>query len=326
LPAFAARPPVAQARASGDSFQVDPGRIGLISAGGTPLPDAVRGQMEAALGADFSAVRVHVGPQAARIGAVAFTMGNDLYFAPGRFQPDTIQGKQLLGHELAHVVQQRAGRVRNPLGAGIVVVQDRGLEAEADRLGYRAAAHRGAVQAKRAPGTAELSSQQKLANKSPGGTVHRSSIRALPSSIRAAAQGMQLKRLFGGAVQLRSAPAIASHRPENQKYVIQALMVGGIDVTYTPGYASWTQDSKGWHINWTLGEKDVYHVTDESVNPKKHYYFTYDGGVFEDAVAPKGMKGRKGSSAKFSKLPSAVKTYIEGNYAAILRNYALSET
>ena len=110
-----------------------------MSGGGKPLPDAVRGQMEAALGADFSAVRVHVGPQAERIGAVAFTTGNDLYFAPGRYQPDTIQGKQLLGHELAHVVQQRQGRVRNPVGAGVAVVQDRALEAEADRLGMRAA-------------------------------------------------------------------------------------------------------------------------------------------------------------------------------------------
>ena len=88
------------------------------SSGGRPLPDAVRGKMEAALGADFSNVRVHVGPQAERIGAIAFTLGSDIYFAPGRYQPDTVYGRQLLGHELAHVVQQRAGRVRNPLGSG----------------------------------------------------------------------------------------------------------------------------------------------------------------------------------------------------------------
>jgi len=95
--------------------------------------------MEAAFRTDFSAVRVHVGPQAERIGAIAFTMGPDIWFAPGRYQPDTVQGQQLLGHELAHVVQQRQGRVRNPLGAGVAVVQDHALEAEADRLGWRAA-------------------------------------------------------------------------------------------------------------------------------------------------------------------------------------------
>jgi hypothetical protein len=103
------------------------------------LPESVRGKMEAALGANFVDVRVHVGPQAERIGAIAFTIGSDIYFAPGRYQPDSVHGQQLLGHELAHVVQQRAGRVRNPMGSGIAVVQDHALEAEADRLGRRAA-------------------------------------------------------------------------------------------------------------------------------------------------------------------------------------------
>ena len=153
-PAFAGRPPVVQPHGAGDAFPVDPGRLGLANGGGRPLPEALRGRMEAALGADFSAVRVHVGPQAERIGAIAFTLGSDIYFAPGRFQPDTAQGQQLLGHELAHVVQQRQGRVRNPMGSGIAVVQDRALEAEADRLGQHAASHRVAVQPKMTPGAA----------------------------------------------------------------------------------------------------------------------------------------------------------------------------
>jgi hypothetical protein len=38
--------------------------------------------MEAALGANFADVRVYVGPQAERIGAIAFTVGSDIYFAP----------------------------------------------------------------------------------------------------------------------------------------------------------------------------------------------------------------------------------------------------
>jgi hypothetical protein len=126
------------------------------------LPNAVRGKMEAALGADFSNVRVHVGPQAERIGAVAFTIGSDIYFAPGRFQPETAHGQQLLGHELAHVVQQRAGRVRNPIGSGIAVVQDHALEAEADRLGQRAAMHRAPVQAKMLRGAAQPSAPVRI--------------------------------------------------------------------------------------------------------------------------------------------------------------------
>jgi hypothetical protein len=134
------RPKVAQPYGGNSAFEVDPTRLGLANGGGRSLPDAVRGKMEAAFAADFSAVRVHVGPQAERIGAIAFTLGADIYFAPGRYQPDSVHGQQLLGHELAHVIQQRQGRVRAS-GSGVTVVQDRALEAEADHLAQRAVAH-----------------------------------------------------------------------------------------------------------------------------------------------------------------------------------------
>ena len=129
-PASAVGVRVAQPHGGNNTFQVDPARLGLASGGGQMLPDTVRGKMEAAFGADFSAVRVHIGPQAERIGALAFTTGTDIYFAPGRYQPDSMQGQQLIGHELAHLVQQRQGRVRAS-GGGVSVVQDRALEAEA---------------------------------------------------------------------------------------------------------------------------------------------------------------------------------------------------
>ncbi len=93
---------------------------------------------EALFGTDFSGVRIHVGPQPASIGALAFTTGNDIYFAPGQYSPTTPHGLRLLGHELTHVVQQRAGRARNPFGAGVAVVLDPGLEAEAERMGGKA--------------------------------------------------------------------------------------------------------------------------------------------------------------------------------------------
>jgi hypothetical protein len=138
-----------QRHAACGAFAVEAGALGITSGGGEPLP--VRGKMENALGANFPSMRVHVEPQAERIGAIAFTTGNDIYFAPRRYQPETIQGQQLLGHELAHVVRQRQGRVRNPLGSGLAVVQDRALEAEGDRLGQRAATHQVTAHAKLAP-------------------------------------------------------------------------------------------------------------------------------------------------------------------------------
>jgi len=107
--------------------------------GGMPIPEDVRTKMETALGADFSDVRVHIGREASALGAIAYTWGSNIHFAPGQYNPNTIQGQKLLGHELWHVVQQRAGRVSNPFGGGVAVVQDHALEAEADRMGIKAA-------------------------------------------------------------------------------------------------------------------------------------------------------------------------------------------
>jgi hypothetical protein len=74
--------------------------------------------MEAAFGARFGDVRVHIGRQAVMLGAAAFTVGSSIHFAPGRYDPATPQGQKLLGHELAHVLQQRAGRVRSSFPSG----------------------------------------------------------------------------------------------------------------------------------------------------------------------------------------------------------------
>lgn len=107
--------------------------------GGQPLPPQVRQKMEAVFRSSFSDVRIHVGPEATALGATAFTQGSHIHFAPGQYDPHTSRGQQVLGRELAHVVQQRAGRVRNPFGTGVAVVQDRVLEAEAERMAIRVA-------------------------------------------------------------------------------------------------------------------------------------------------------------------------------------------
>lgn len=109
------------------------------SNGGQPIPEQVRAKMETAFGMDFSDVRIHVGQEASSIGALAYTWGTNIHFAPGQYNPHTIQGQKILGHELWHVVQQKSGRVSNPFGSGVAVVQDHALEAEADRMGVKAA-------------------------------------------------------------------------------------------------------------------------------------------------------------------------------------------
>jgi hypothetical protein len=112
----------------------------VASGGGASLPAEVQAKMENSFGSSFSDVRVHQGPEAASIGAVAYTRGSDVHFQPGAYNPDSQAGQQLLGHELTHVVQQRAGRVSAPQAMGAPINADQSLEAEADASGARAAA------------------------------------------------------------------------------------------------------------------------------------------------------------------------------------------
>jgi Domain of unknown function (DUF4157) len=114
------------------------------------MPEAIQRKMETLFKTSFSDVRIHVGPDAGLIGASAFTQGSDLFFAPGQYNPNTPGGQRLLGQQLAHVVQQRTGRARNPFGSGIAVVNDPMLKAEAEMMGARASMPQ-ALQAK-APG------------------------------------------------------------------------------------------------------------------------------------------------------------------------------
>jgi Domain of unknown function (DUF4157) len=116
---------------------------------GKRMPPTIQAKMESLFGARFGDVRIHEGPEASSIGALAFTQGSSIFFAPGQYNPNTPQGQRLLGQQLAHVVQQRSGRVRNPFGAGTAVVQDPLLKAEAEMMGARAAtAHSQSVQPK----------------------------------------------------------------------------------------------------------------------------------------------------------------------------------
>ena len=105
------------------------------------LPKDVLGNMEQMMGADFSGVNIHQNStNAHNVGALAYTQGEDIHFAPGQFDPTSKSGKELIGHELTHVVQQRQGRVQPTTQAkGLPVNDDEGLEAEADEMGRQAA-------------------------------------------------------------------------------------------------------------------------------------------------------------------------------------------
>lgn len=86
---------------------------------GEPLDEGLRGELEGKLGDSFHDVRVHKDGEADAIArsvsANAFTTGTDVYFAEGQFKPESPQGKELIAHELAHVVQQRGAPTSGPL-------------------------------------------------------------------------------------------------------------------------------------------------------------------------------------------------------------------
>jgi hypothetical protein len=114
----------------------------VLRSSGQPLDPRTRSLMEPRFGHDFSRVRVHTDAKAAEsaqsVNALAFTVGHDLVFATGEYNPQSSDGMRLLAHELAHVVQQRevghdAG-VQHRLRVGD---EDDAAEREADAMAER---------------------------------------------------------------------------------------------------------------------------------------------------------------------------------------------
>jgi hypothetical protein len=97
---------------------------------GVPLDHSTRRFFERGFKSDLSDVRVHTN-QAAQTStaaeqAIAYTSGKNIHFGAGHYQPNTPQGRWVLGHELAHVLQQRGGGPRTDANEG-------NLEGEANK-------------------------------------------------------------------------------------------------------------------------------------------------------------------------------------------------
>lgn len=103
---------------------------------GIPLEAATRTAMEKRLGHDFSRVRVH--PQAPEVTtplrAAAVTQGQDVYYHPGKFRPDTREGQALIAHELAHTLQTRNSENAGDRPAAHISQPGDALEKNADAL------------------------------------------------------------------------------------------------------------------------------------------------------------------------------------------------
>lgn len=93
--------------------------IASASGRGRPLDSGLARHAGERLGDSFSDVRVHTDDSAAAlsraVSARAFTVGRDIFFGAGEYSPSSASGRELLAHELAHVVQQRGAPAAGPL-------------------------------------------------------------------------------------------------------------------------------------------------------------------------------------------------------------------
>ena len=109
----------------------------VLGSSGQPLDAGTRAFMEPRFGYDFSQVRLHTDARAAEstsaVNALAYTVGRDVVFGEGQYEPETDNGRGLLAHELTHVVQQvsRPTMLNQSLTIGPT---DDPLEREADRV------------------------------------------------------------------------------------------------------------------------------------------------------------------------------------------------
>jgi hypothetical protein len=196
----------------------------VLNAGGRPLDESLRHDMESRLGADFSDVRLHTGAEAQRsareIGARAYTSGDHVVIGDGGADPHT------LAHELTHVIQQRQGPVDGTVNANGLSISD-----PADR--FEQAAESAATRAMRGD---RVSTQDGTGVPSPG-AVQRALRVGAGNLTGATGQGDN-----GPAdavwAQIAALPAFATRSQEDQEAMRDQFWKWVRDEKGTPGEGS----------------------------------------------------------------------------------------
>ncbi|MEE3850395.1 DUF4157 domain-containing protein [Gordonia sp. LSe1-13] len=116
----------------------------VVAAAGAPLPGDLRADMESRFGHDFGDVRIHddapAHDSATAVNAQAYTVGSNIVFQRGSYDPASPAGQHMIAHELTHVVQQRSGPVDGTDAGGGIRISDpsdrfeREAVANADRI------------------------------------------------------------------------------------------------------------------------------------------------------------------------------------------------
>ncbi len=213
------------------------------SSSGQSLPGDIQRKFETSLGADLSSVRVHTGGEsqsaAHAVGAKAYTMGQDIHFGAGHYDPSSSAGEHLLAHEVAHTVQQQGGTSTRQNKLEVSGPQD-AAEHEADQAadamvsGGQATINTSASVVARKPASSDADEMERQANISekaevangPMAEAAMSSLQTV-SQARAAMQkvvkanGNLNQRLSAQQAQLAEASSWSSEQANTQKNVTQ---------------------------------------------------------------------------------------------------------
>lgn len=240
----------------------------VLRSAGQPLAAADRSEFEQRYGHDFSRVRIHADARAAdsarALHAQAYTVGPHVAFGAGRYAPGTRQGRDLLAHELAHVVQQQANyRPGLPLELGPAQSP---WEAEADRAAHRLsqpAAAPGLAQTVQRAGMGDLRVAEAEARKCP--TTH-----TMPDDVYDAVNEAWSKSGHGGDTVTEHGGRIVSDK--DGKRVIRTGSGGG-------GSISLPAEQKG---DYTLG---TFHTHPYSKSEKSKLGVAFSGGDVANFMA-----------------------------------------
>ncbi|GLR16685.1 eCIS core domain-containing protein [Portibacter lacus] len=272
------------------------------STSGNGVPAEVMSKMEASIGADFSNVEINANSSKAKdSGALAFAQGNKVHFAPGQFNPTTSSGQKLLGHELAHVKQQREGKVKPTTSVnGMSVNDDPKLEKAADIAGEKAANFKPEQQISK-PKIDDSSlgqvTQKKIGPYKEGYQFPNNESQPVQGFFPLLALGAVA---LGGALGIGAGAAIYSTTDDHRERNVQNRFPAGIlrdSVTGVTGSYEYVEGGSNLYLDdenreWRLlsDAKNVFHQPEgapSGFSPNKKFLsFDTRGGSFEAILQP----------------------------------------
>lgn len=222
--------------------------------GGAALPPTLRWEMEQRFGSSFADVRIHDNPRSAvlakGLSAKAFTFGTDIAFAHGRFEPGTYDGKKLITHELAHVIQQNRGGTETPTVNGTG-----SLESSAERAAETSSQGGGTISvgAGSAPGIAAQPEEPSLWSR--GRNWVRSKFNAAEAQAGALREKLSTGYESGKEAVVNTFSRIDT--PENRAYAVGILKdIANPSVPIASQTEKWEQSTKQ-QAEATGGDKDT---------------------------------------------------------------------